>query len=551
MRMTVDEITAAIPRALEEKQFVIYIQPQFNHSSRALVGGEALVRWFHPENGMQSPADFIPVFEQTGKIPELDLYVFDRVCAYQRRCLDRQEKCVPVSFNVSREDLLVPDYIDSMEKIRSQYDVPVNLLRVEITESSAVGGSDHIISLISRLHAIGYMVEMDDFGSGYSSLNVLKDLEVDIIKLDLKFFSGQVGGRGGTIISSIVNMAKWLNTPVIAEGVETREQADYMLSIGCEIIQGFYYSKPLPTSDFNRLCRERETNTIFARNEFIENLDTGRFWSPESLETLIFSNYVGGAAIFLYDRSGKSEVLRVNNKYLREIGMNLSEKEVITMNPWFTFDKFNVDLYKKTLEKAIETREEEECETWRSYMSDCCGEEKLCIRSSMQLIGIMENKYLFYIMIRNITKEKKLFNEIFESDQRFRAASEHAKIYAWEYIYQTREMRPCFRCMRDLGLPAVVKNYPEPLIEMGVFPKDYADFYRDMMRKLENGAEYLEAEIPLTAGRIPFMVRYTNEFDAAGRPVKAYGSATLIVDRTEEKTEEQKPAQEGEAGKAS
>ncbi len=527
MRMSKTEILQAIPRALAEKHFVIYIQPQYNHSNKQLVGGEALVRWIHPENGIQSPADFIPVFEESKNIPTLDLYVFEQVCIYQRKCLDHGDITIPISFNVSREDLLVPNYIESMEKIRKQYDIPVNLLRVEITESSAVDGSEHIIKIVNRFHEIGYLVEMDDFGSGYSSLNILKDLEVDIIKLDLKFLAGQVGGRGGTIISSIVNMAKWLNTPVIAEGVETREQADYMLSIGCEIIQGFYYSKPLPTNEFYALCNSRDINSTLSKSHFIDNLNTKRFWSPESLETLIFSNYVGGAAIFLYDENGKSEILRVNNKYLKEIGMNLNEKDLITMNPWFSMDKENIATYKATLHKAIETSEEQECETWRTYLSDCCGEDRLCIRSSMQLIGVMDQKYLFYIMIRNITNEKKIFNEIVASDNRFRAASEHSNIYAWEYTVATKEMRPCFRCMRDLGLPPLLKNYPEPAIAAGIFPEDYADMYRDWHRQIEEGAKELESIIPLTVGRVPFMVKYTTEFDSSGKPVKAYGSARL------------------------
>ena len=199
---------------------------------------------------MQSPADFIPVFEETGQIPRLDLCVFEQVCKYQKSCIERGDNCYPISFNVSREDLQVPDYIDSMESIRRKYDVPVSFLRVEITESSAVGSIDFIVGLVDRLHKLGYLVEMDDFGSGYSSLNVLKDLKVDIIKLDLKFFAGEVGGRGGIIISSVVNMAKWLNTPVIAEGVETSEQLKLLKERGCDIIQGYYFSKPVPAEEF-------------------------------------------------------------------------------------------------------------------------------------------------------------------------------------------------------------------------------------------------------------------------------------------------------------
>lgn len=532
MRMTREEILSSLDTALAEKQFVIYIQPQFNHATKQLVGGEALVRCIHPEQGMQSPVDFIPVFEDSGLIPKLDLYVFERVCEYQRKCLDEDSYTFPLSFNVSRKDLLLPDYIDSMEEIRKAYDVPVEYLRAEITESSAVmGGSEHAVEIINRFHELGYMVEMDDFGCGYSSLNALKDLEVDILKLDIKFLRGHVGGRGGIIISSVINMAKWLNTPVIAEGVETFEQADYMLSIGCEIIQGYCYSKPLPADEYHKLAVESNYMPIQKTSKFIDSLDMGRFWSPESLETLIFSNYVGGAAIFLYCPEGKSEILRVNQKYLYELGMNLSEHDVLTHEPDAFFSNHaEVETFVSTLKRAIESKKEEECETWRTITSKCCGESRLCIRSSIQLIGRMDGKYLFYIMIRNITNEKMTFNNLFTSEKILKATFDHANIYAWEYTVATKEMRPCFRCMRDLGLPPLLKNYPEPAIELGIIPPEYADLYRDWHRQIAEGVEKLEMVIPLTAGRIPFRVIYTTEFDGSHKPFKAYGSAELVTD---------------------
>ncbi len=145
------------------------------------------------------------------------------------------------------------------------------------------------------------------------------------------------------------------------------------------------------------------------------------------------------------------------------------------------------------------------------------------------MIGSSGREHIFYVMIRNVTKEKRHLEEISESEMRFRFASEQANIYAWEYDVATKEMRPCFRCMRDLGLPPLVENYPEPAIEAGIFPPDYADMYRDWHRRIEKGEKSLEAIIPLTVGRVPFHVRYTTEFDEAGHPVKAYGSATLVV----------------------
>ncbi|MBO5302902.1 MAG: GGDEF domain-containing protein [Lachnospiraceae bacterium] len=263
------EIAGMMVSALAEKQFVVYYQPQYNHSTGTLVGAEALVRWNHPERGLISPGIFIPIFEKNGFITQLDLYVFEQCCRFVKERLDRGESTVPVSSNFSRYDIFQPDFVEKLEEIRKAYDVPVKYLRVEITESVAVGGSAHVNDVVKRLHSCGYIVEMDDFGSGYSSLNVLKDIDLDMIKLDMLFMSeASESNRGGTILSSVVRMAKWLQMPVIAEGVETAEQADFLHSIGCNYIQGYLYSKPLPEAEYKELLN---TSTI----EIAEKSDSG------------------------------------------------------------------------------------------------------------------------------------------------------------------------------------------------------------------------------------------------------------------------------------
>lgn len=519
--------------ALAEKQFVVYFQPQCNHTNGMLVGAEALARWMHPVRGLQSPASFIPAMEESRTIARLDQFVFEEICRFQRQRLDDGDTLVPISMNVSKVDLSEEGFLSRLEQIRRRYELPTKYIRIEITESFTASAVEQVSAAVKQLHELGYLVEMDDFGSGLSSLNVLKDIEFDIIKLDMSFLAGTVGGRGGAILSSVIRMAQWLGTPVIAEGVETKEQADYMRSIGCSFVQGFLYSKPLPEEQFLRCLRDNSTERLLPQSEFVETLDARRFWDPESLETLVFNQYVGGAAIFLY-RNEVVEVLRVNTNYLKEIGMNMCESDVIHADAWMPFDEENKKLYIDMINRAISSGEEEECETWRTFVSDCCGTDRLCIRASVRLIGRIDDQYLFYSMVRNITRERKQFAQISESERRFRAASEQVNIYAWEYTVATKEMRPCFRCMRDLGLPPLLRNYPEPAIEMGIFPPDYADVYRDWHRQVEQGVPYLEAIIPLTVGRVPFHVRYTTEFDEMGRPVKAYGSAALVVDNIDE-----------------
>ncbi|MBO5386775.1 MAG: EAL domain-containing protein [Lachnospiraceae bacterium] len=522
------EIVGMMSTALANKHFIVYYQPQYNHSTGMLLGAEALVRWNHPEKGIISPGVFIPIFERNGFITKLDLYVFEQVCAFVRKCLDNDIYAVPISTNFSRHDIFLPDFVESLEEIRTRYDVPVKYLRVEITESAVMGSSAAVNQVVQKLHDYGYVVEMDDFGSGYSSLNVLKDIELDVIKLDMMFMSEHSESKkGGTILSSIVRMAKWLRMPVIAEGVETIKQADFLRSIGCNYIQGYLYSKPIPEDEFVEILSGSTVGMAVPQMRLIDTLNACDFWDPKSQETLIFSNYVGAASIFDY-HDGKVEILRVNQKYLQELGMNLSEKELVELDLMEAIEDSSKQIYSGMLERAISTMEEQECEVWCNIKSPCCGTERICIRSSVKMIGKSDDNYLFYATIRNVTAEKNRFLELEDMDKRFRVASEQANIYFWEYIIATKEMRPCFRCMRDLGLPPVVRNYPEPLIEQGIIPEDYADMYRQWMDEVAAGDVSREEIVPLTVGRVPFMFKYTMEYDENGRPLKAFGSATFV-----------------------
>ncbi|MBR6172472.1 MAG: EAL domain-containing protein [Eubacterium sp.] len=533
-KMSEPELVGCFDDAINFGHIFAVYQPQINHSTGRMVGAEALMRWKHPVYGVQLPGDFIPVLEKNNLIYKADLYIFETVCRFQRKCLDQGFSIIPVSVNMSRFDIYNTNYVEEIESIRKKYDIPVRFLRLEITESSAIGGLELITKVLKQLHDCGYTVEMDDFGSGYSSLNILKDLPVDVIKLDMKFLSGDIGGRGGTILSSIVQMTKWLNTPVIAEGVETVEQADYMKSTGCNYIQGYLYYKPLPEEEFLEKLQQLDHEPLTPAMNLINTLDAGKFWDPNSLETLIFNNFVGGAAIFTYNKdTHERKILRVNRKYVKELGMNMNEHDIIGKSSYSSFDEENEEKFVRLMERAIESRDEEVGETWRTVYSDCCGEDRICIRSYVRVIGEANNEYLIYAMVQNVTAEKKHELQAVQDELRYKAAFEHANVYAWEYAIATKEMRPCYRCMRDLGLPPVIKNYPEPVIESGLFPPDYADMYRDWMKQLEEGVESLDAVIPLTVGRVPFHVRYTLEKDENGKPLKAYGSATLVVDAPE------------------
>lgn len=301
-----------------------------------------------------------------------------------------------------------------------------------------------------------------------------------------------------------------------------------MKSIGCQYIQGYLYSKPVPEGEFIQQLNQVKKDVAAPYMKFIDSLDAEKFWDPETMETLIFNSFVGAAAIFVYE-NGEIEMLRVNEKYLKELSMNLTQKEVIIDHKSLDLDEKNKKIYIGAIKRAIESNDCETCETWRIIHSPCCGEDSLCIKTALQVIGRSDGQYLFFATIQDITAEKKMYTALADNEKKFRTAGEQLNIYCWEYEIDTKEMRPCSRCIRDLGLLPLIRNYPEPVIESGLFPADYAEMYRDWHRQLENGAESLDAIIPLTPDRIPFHVRYTAEFDENGRPYKAYGSATLVA----------------------
>ena len=523
-KMTEEEIIGSFDQAIEEGQIYMKYQPLYNHSTGRMIAAEGLMRWNHPEFGEQMPGDFIPIMEKHGLIHRADLYAFEEICKFQASC---PHFMIPISFNVSRHDLFGHDFVRELEKIRTKYGVPTQFLRVEITESSAIGGFDLISNTLEQFHKAGYQVEMDDFGSGYSSLSVLKNLPVDILKLDLRFLAGEgLGGRGGIIVNAVVEMAKWMGTPTVAEGVETIEQADFLKSIGCNYIQGYLYSRPMNKEDLMLLLMDMEFEPV-KPSMLLKAINAERFWDPDSLETLIFNSYVGAAAVFCYE-NGDVNVLRVNTKYVSEIGMNQTEQEILSAPAWESFPPESREIYEQMIHRAIQNGTEESCETWRTFNSKICGKTDICVRSNIRVIGKSGDQAIIYAIIQNVTEEKRSYQALEESERIFRHAGEHAGVYAWEYNIDTHEMHPCFRCMRDLGLPPVLKNYPEPVIESGLFPPEVADMYRDWHRKLEDGVGELEAVIPLTADRIPFRVRYTTEYDENGHPLKAYGSATPV-----------------------
>lgn len=236
--------------ALANHEFCIYLQPKYDIRENKIIGAESLVRWVHQGNVI-SPGEFIPVFEQNGFITKLDLYIWEETCKYIRYRLDNNLKAIPISVNVSRMFLSLNSFIPDVKDIIKKYNVSPQLLKFELTES-LFSNSILIREKVAELRELGFKVHMDDFGSGYSGLSVLKDVDFDIIKLDLRFFESN-DIKSNIIIETVIQMAKKLDIPVIAEGVETIEHVETLKKFGCNYAQGFYYSKPIPVDEFTKL----------------------------------------------------------------------------------------------------------------------------------------------------------------------------------------------------------------------------------------------------------------------------------------------------------
>ena len=248
-------------RAIAEKQFVVFYQPKYNITGEVprLSSAEALIRWFHPELGMVSPGKFIPLFEENGLIQKLDRYVWREAAAQIRRWKDKYSRTIPVSVNVSRIDIYDADLESLLGEIVSSNGLEPGEYLLEITESAYTDNSTQIVEKVQRLREQGFRVEMDDFGSGYSSLNMLADLPIDALKLDMRFVRNIAeNSKDLRLVELVIDIARFLCVPVISEGVETEEQYRLLQKAGCDIIQGYYFSKPVPEEEFNKLI-EKET----------------------------------------------------------------------------------------------------------------------------------------------------------------------------------------------------------------------------------------------------------------------------------------------------
>ena len=315
----VDEFAGAIA----ERQFAVYYQPKFDirHEIPVLTSAEALVRWIHPELGMISPGVFIPLFEENGLIQTLDRYVWREAARQIRDWKDRFGFSVPVSVNMSRVDMYDPELANVLQSIINIYDLEPSELLLEITESAYTRDSAQIISTVNRLRSLGFQIEMDDFGTGYSSLSILSTLPLDALKLDMQFIRAAFKDRQDTrMLEIIIDIAAYLGVPVIAEGVETKDQLDVLKALGCDVVQGYYFSRPVPGEEYERFVVERRDMQV---EEDVSLPDTSTLVSEGAFSRIAYALACGYRSIYyidaedghyvMFDAEGAAEDLQIQS----------------------------------------------------------------------------------------------------------------------------------------------------------------------------------------------------------------------------------------------
>lgn len=244
------ELISELRNAIEEGQLQMYLQPQMD-SDGNMLGAEALVRWMHPRKGQIMPGDFIPVFERNGLISDVDRFVWETACKQLKKRKDEGRENLYISVNISPKDFFFLDIHNIFMELIEKYEIDPKAIKLEITETAIVMDFNRQLDLITRLRNTGFVVEMDDFGSGYSSLNMLKDIHVDVLKIDMAFLKkARDEDRSRKILQMIIELSNQLGMPVITEGVETAEQVKFLTEMGCGMFQGYYFAKPMTVNEF-------------------------------------------------------------------------------------------------------------------------------------------------------------------------------------------------------------------------------------------------------------------------------------------------------------
>lgn len=477
------EVMNEAARALEEEQFEIYLQPKVNLKTEEIQGAEVLARWVHPEKGLIVPDRFVPVFENNGFIGRLDYYMWEKSCKLLRRWLDNGLRPGPVSVNVSRANLYNPNLVDNLRKLLEKYDIPTGLLQLELTESAFMDDQEMMIEKVKHLQENGFIILMDDFGSGYSSLNTLKDIPVDILKVDMKFLGTGTGdGRSERILASVVRMAAWLGLEVIVEGVETAEQRNFLESIGCEYAQGYFYAKPMPWQEYEELLRDMKNHSRREEKDSRSDMPE-KLWEMNGELERVFFTMTEPAALFSHNGRDIS-VLKCNGEFGRMFGY---EKNAYSLEGGEKYVPENyVAGIRSSFGECISSHKITSCDFLRIEENG----KNSWYRMSLQYVTNMYDNDIIMGMIQNVDQEKKLEQEV----RRYKLFSQKKKTRAKMLLVDDSSIsrfaaKELFKDRFDI---LEASNGEEALHMLSKYCKQTAIILLDMYMPVMDGRQFLE-----------------------------------------------------------
>lgn len=422
--------------AIAEKQFKVYYQPICRSSDGLITSAEALVRWIHPVKGMISPGTFIPLFEKNGFISILDRYVWDEVCTMQQSRLDQGLATVPVSVNVSRVEFYNPALCDDIRDIVKRHNISPDLLKIEITESAYADNPVQVQEAVKKLHTYGFSVLMDDFGSGYSSLNMLKDLPIDVLKIDMRFLDNlDQSQKASIVLESIIRLAKWMKLSVVSEGVETKKEWDYLRSVECDAVQGYYFYRPMPQEDYIALLDRTASNSthlLFHSSTELDDSIMDIFNQTNTMESVLFYSMLGGMGL-LEVCEGELELIRVNNGYYETVYNALPRERQILNRPFAEPERSFL------LEQCRIAKEEAKIQHFQLHHK---REDDSYVWLSMKLrhLGGSSHRSLYLFAVDNIEELKKTEKERYVTNYSTVLLKLFDRVYHLDYGADTIEL---------------------------------------------------------------------------------------------------------------
>lgn len=520
------QVLNEIDKALAHEEFVVYYQPKFSLRTGQSCGAEALVRWEHPKRGLLPPGEFIPVFEKNGFIPKLDYYVWEKTCRFLRKCLDEDGDAKPISVNVSIANLYNPNFVDSIFQLVEDYKIPMELLNLEFTESAAFENIDIVQDTLCRLHELGFVIFMDDFGSGYSSLSVLKELPVDVLKIDRKFLPKNPSkDKGGKILAAVIRMANWLKMPVVVEGAETAEQISFLKETDCDYVQGFYFARPMPEEDYTKLLHNAMTVEFPHSKESNQMLT--ELWTSDALVDKLFENIAVPTSVVSFDGT-KATALRRNHAFFNLFGHDFPEvSDVYVQNGILTEDMYN--MMRRQCYAVVQSEESAECEC-RFVIKD----NAIWFRVRIQYIEGNDETHILTMLFNDITIEKNKEEALVqkETETKFQEkfveiALNSANLIAWEYDVNEHSISPRDGFRNPFGFKGKVMNVPMCLVEKEIVHPQDINKLIELHRKMDQGIVYAEGMFRMKHSGSDdyrhYNIRYTNTYDAENRPYKAIG----------------------------